>query len=307
MAQLTNALLAHKGVDQVIKVYAENRTPFWSKIASVINTRQQFERILQEAAFQPAPAVSEATGISVVDFQTPYFKDYYPIKVGLINYVTTEAEESDILGILARRGPKLLRSIDISMELTAASFLNLATSTASVDVGPDTVALASASHPLAIGLASNILPSNPVLSITSLELAVNSMMSQVDHTGVPMANVGPFVLMVPPALATAAQRLTQSVNYPTANLASQNMAGDKNVLLNRIEVVVNPYFSSTTAWALRSAADDQHGLRMVTKRKPVTNVWNEHKFDTVGMSVTAMFCKANIDWRGFVYSSGTGS
>lgn len=297
-----NLLLAKSGLDETISVYNQNPALKWKLMAPTVSTAEAYWRALQEADFSIAPAVGQAQVIPVEDFETPYFKDYYPVKRALIAQNSREAVQSDLYGVIKRTGSKLNLAVQKAMEVEASAFVNLATATDSASLGADGKSLANVLHPYSGGVTSNILTSNPVLSISSLETARYMLMSQYSHKGDPMMFAGPFDLFVPPALMSLAERLVGAQKYPGTNFNDPNVMDS-----SRVRVVVNPWFTSSTAWMLRSRNDDEHGLRFITRRMPETKVWDDFNTDSVKTSVTAIFCRAIRDWRGVVYSDGTGS
>lgn len=296
-----NLLIAKSGLDKVIEVYRKDKPNYYVQMAPVVSSTEAFYRALQESDFSIAPTISPAGYIPVEEFETPYFKDFYARKRALIAQNSSESVQSDLYKIINKTGLKLSIAVDKAKEVEAAGFINLATSTATADVGPDGVALASASHPYIAGVTSNIVGTNDALSISSLESARNSLVAQLSHKGDPMSFVGKKKLFVPPALYAVAQRLVGADKYPGTNYNDPNVVGPE------IEVVMNPWLTSTTAWCLRMADESEHGWRMIMRRNNETNVWQDHDTDSVKTSVTSIFCKAIFDWRGTMYSNGSGS
>jgi hypothetical protein len=295
-------------LDEVISVYNKNPMLKWKLMAPTVSTVQAYWRAMQEADFSIAPSISQAQIIPIEDFETPYFKDYYPIKRALIAQNSRESIQSDLYGVIKRTGSKLNLAVQKAMEVEASAFVNLATDTANTSLGADGVPLASLVHPYVGGVTSNILPSNPPLSYSALETARTMLMAQFSHKGDPMMFSGPFDLFVPPALMSVAERIVGAQNYGVGGLGSGAKANDPNVMdSSRVRVVVNPWFTSSTAWMLRSRNEDEHGLRFITRRMPETKVWDDYGTDSVKTSVTAIFCRAIRDWRGVVFSKGDGS
>ena len=167
--------------------------------------------------------------------------------------------------------------------------------------------LASASHPLGNGsVASNIITSggvsNPALSYIALESAWTQMITMQSDAGNYLGYTGPFELIVGTTLLPYAERL----------LGTNGIAGtfnlDPSTLKGRItKVVYSPYITSTTAWALRCIDDDDHGLVMVNRRTKVSHSQYDITKDVDLFTLTAIWCKAIDDWRGFLYSSGLGA
>jgi hypothetical protein len=280
-------------------------------MAPIITTKEAYWRALQYSDFQIAPSIGQSQPLPMEDFETPYFKDFYPVKRALSSGISTEVEMSDraLYKLVSQTGMMLDRSVKKAFEVEASAFMNLATATDSASTGPDGVALASASHPYVNGVTSNILTSNPVLSQAALETARTMLVQQLSHKGDPMMFTGPFDLFVPPALLSIADRAVGAATYGVAGVNTGTALGnDPNVMgTSRVRVVMNPWFTNSTAWYLRSRNEEDHGLRLITRRLPSTKVWDDERTDSVITGVTGIICRAARDWRGLVYSSGAGS
>jgi phage major head subunit gpT-like protein len=122
--------------------------------------------------------------------------------------------------------------------------------------GFDGVPLISAAHKrLDGGVMSNQLAAtdgagaaNGALSDRNLKAALIQTRRQVDDKGI-IIQVQPKKLIVPPSLEFQAKTLLQSINVST-NGTGSGMTNDKNVIQNKLEVVVMDYFTSNTAWFL---------------------------------------------------------
>ena len=302
-----NLLLAKSGLDEVISVYNKNPSLKWKLMAPTISTVQAYWRAMQEADFSIAPSVSQGSTLPVEDFETPYFKDFYPVKRALIAQNSRESIQSDLYGVIKRTGSKLNLAVQKAMEVEASAFVNLATDTSNASLGADGQPLASLSHPYIGGVTSNMLLNNPVLSYTSLEVARTMLMQQFSHKGDPMMFDGPFDLFVPPPLMSLAERIVGAQTFGVGGAGGTAKGNDPNVMnSSRVRVVVNPWITSQTAWMLRCQNEDDHGLRFITRRMPETKVWDDFATDSVKTSVTAIFCRAIRDWRGIVFSRGDG-
>lgn len=306
-----NLLIAHSGLDEAIAIYNKNADWMWKKMAPVISTQEAYWRALQYSDFSIAPSVGQSQPLPMEDFETPYFKDFFPVKRALTSGVSTETLMSDraLYKIVAQTGTMLNKSVNKAFEVEASAFMNLATATDSASTGPDGVALASASHPYIGGTTTNILTSNPVLSQAALETARTALIQQLSHKGDPMMYNGPFDLFVPPALISIADRAVGAATYGVAGVNTGTALGnDPNVMgTSRVRVVCNPWFTNTTAWFLRCRNEEDHGLRLISRRMPTTKVWDDERTDSVITGVTGIICRAVRDWRGLVYSSGAGS
>ena len=74
------------------------------------STNLKFIRLLQEGDFGMAPQVTELTGIPFDDFQTPYTLDVHPVKRGIAFAVSSEAVETDQIGVNRNVVPKIARA-----------------------------------------------------------------------------------------------------------------------------------------------------------------------------------------------------
>jgi hypothetical protein len=294
---------AHSGLDAVIPLYKESQNALYPELCKTKRSNEYYYRSAQEGDLSQASPITEGRGITYQEFQTPYMKDWTPLKYGVGFAVSTEAEETDYYGVIAKKTKKMVQSLEWAKNVDMADFFNLATS--STFTGPDGVALASASHPIAGGTTSNIIvsggTSNPALGYTALESAWQQALTCLTYQGNYMPYMGPFNLWVAPAQAAFAERL----------LGTDGIAGTFNLDPSTVKkrfskVVVNPYFSSTTAWAVRCSRDDEHGLVQVLRRDNVSKSQYAIDFDADKFTLTAIWCKAIDDWRGYWYSSGLG-
>lgn len=303
--QSMSPLLGREGLNDVISIYNDKNPGLWRKIAKQVDTKDYFYRVLQEGDMGPALALNEATGINYDDFQTPFNKDYYPLKRGVGFAVSSEALESDRYRVLAKKGVKMAKSMNKTIEADVANFVNQAT--ASTFLGPDGQSLASTSHPLDSGLASNILNapagSSSFVSLAlgplALEQAVQELVAQQSHRGDPMMFMGPYRLYVPPALWGLANRIVKANGVQGTNTHDPNWSGGYVS-----EVVMDPYFTSSTAWALRSVKDDEHGLAFISRRNERTKEQYDIDKDVMKYTLTRIWVKGIEDWRGFIYSAG---
>jgi hypothetical protein len=102
-------------------------------------------------------------------------------------------------------------------------------------------------------------PTNPPLSITSVQLAMQAMDQQVDTDGGPIFVEG-YVLLVPPALKVTANNIVNAIEVDAATGGGDGTGNDqlrvRNWMTNGLTVVVNPWLplvnttSGNTAWYL---------------------------------------------------------
>jgi len=288
--------------DAIVQLSSRQLPDYYSKFTCKEKTDNIQVILGTQGGFGSAPPMIDGDNFTVRDFTTPYKRAYDIIKRGFAFAYTTLASQSDPFGLLKRRGTLMVKSIKLAMDYDAAEFLNLATNAAVTT--PDGVVLASASHLYSAGTFSNILTSNPVLSYNSMSLARQAQALFINHEGDPDPRMGPYNLLVPPALEFVAKEIVKSTDRPDTADRAKNVVADPET----IKIVVSPFFTSTTAWALVQASEDDNPLCMFERRGLETNVFNGLGLnDAYTYSVNAVWVKAPKDARGFVYSSGAGS
>lgn len=163
--------------------------------------------------------------------------------------IEKELYDDEQYNIMNKRAAALGRAANSTIERKAATVYNNAFSTN----GYDGVPLISASHPRLDngGNVTNLVPSNPALSETSLEDAITiAMKDQVDERGVPIV-VQPKILLVAPDNYLTARKILESVQSTTPGGTGGNFArNDKNVIKGSLRPVSWVYLTNPTAWFL---------------------------------------------------------
>jgi len=89
----------------------------------------------------------------------------------------------------------------------------------------------------------------------------------------------------------------------SSTLEAGTSDNDTNVLPN-LEVVVNPYLTSRTAWFIRDNTIDN--VLFLEREKPAFEaVQNGHDSLDIRCRAWARFASGVVDWRGIVGSPGT--
>jgi len=283
--------------DDIIKVTRDNTPSFYDKFTASETTKNMEVVVGSKAGFGTAPVVVDGDNFTPVSMQTP-FRRSYPVAVRGYNYpLTTLAMESDPYGILRDRGRDMVDGINLAMEYDAAEFFNLNRSLR----GIDGVSIGSSAHPLVSGTYSNISATEAILSYGALAAAQINLMQTKDYNGDQAPVPGPFLLLVAPALYFIAKELVDSPDRP--DVADRA----KNVVSNQIEIVVNPFFTSSTAWALVRKGD-RNPLKMVTRRALRTAMINQEALNNSHVySVNGVWTKYPAEWRGTFWSTGLGA
>jgi len=154
--------------------------------------------------------------------------------------------EDQLSPVVRKMMSGMIRSGRLTLEYAMADKWNNITSTSTGYVGPDGVALASASHPQErreTGTWSNI-ETGATLTHAAFTTARTNMRKRTDEFGYVMS-VFPRALVVPPDLEGKAKEIKQSEKVP------ENALNAKNVWRSDPwEVFVYDYLTDTNAWTL---------------------------------------------------------
>ena len=166
--------------------------------------------------------------------------------------------------------------------------------------GPDGVALASASHPLAAGgTFSNLLATAMAPSTTSFNNAVAQLDLMPDHDGItegykvkrvlhPVQQRGIWTVLLGSAMDPAAG------NYSAINVIKKYD--------NDIERVQLKYWTNTeTNWALQT--DAENGFQMRWRRKPRSRTWIDENQELMNYAMSCRFDNGTSEPRCIFYSN----
>lgn len=283
-----HAELARAGVDSLHPTFADTMNRFYRDFNfREINEKQQFHRMYQEGDFPLAAPVNEQAAITPVNFWTGYNKDYYWVKYGLGWRTSYEALSTDRFGVTKRAAEKMAMAMEDTKDSTAAGLFNNHTSTAAQYVGPDSVAMVSASHPYSGGTWSNrgVTSSNTDvdLSVVTLEQAIQAARyNPVSREGNPKVIMEKFNLFVhPDNIGLATRLVTTMQGLPQSNDNDINWAGGQIA-----RVRANPWFTDTDAFFLVAAGRSNplvkitHDGAMTEKEQfPQTQEWAFYRTD----------------------------
>lgn len=216
-----------------------------------ITTDQLYEEIAQYTGLGAALDTKEAGGVPFGTITTPFTKKFYPTQKARgmeLSYQTLYKDQYAVL----KNPTKLIReALYKGREYAGANLFNFAMTAGYT--GIDGVILGSASHPTRTSTQSNVSASNDALSLSAVEDAITQMLGYTNYEGDPDPAEPPFWLVVSKENLVLAQKIYQSTKVIGAPIVN-----DENVIRDMLAGVIwNPYFTSTSQWALIS---NENGL-----------------------------------------------
>ena len=271
----------------------------WSDLFDKYTSRKAFEEDVGVSSFGLAAIKPEGQGISYDTETQGFITRYTHIAYGLGFIVTKEAFEDDQYDVVAeRRARGLAYSMRQTKEIVGSNVYNRAFN--SSYVGGDGVSMCSASHPnVAGGTWSNILSVAANLSEAALEQACIDISRFKNDRGL-LIQVVPQSLHIPPELMFSAERILKSqYRVGTAN-------NDINALASMGKfpkgIKVNHYFTSTTAWFLRTNTPD--GLKYFERRPDSFTEDNDFDTENAKFKATARYSFYWTDPRAIYGTAG---
>ena len=235
----------------------------WKQHINVKTSDKKFERVMSVTGVGDIPEKGEGAAYTSQVIRPGWSKDFIHTEFGSLFEVTKTALEDDQYDQLAQNARWFMFASRVTEEKRAAILYNNGFSS---ELSPDGVSIFNATHVLkGGGTARNTLASAADLSATSLEQALIDLQTETKvEAGQIVAPAQSLVLIVPPALEFAAERILKSQLRPgTAD-------NDVNALARRKwHVIVNPYLTDSDAWFIQDANKKRHGLMSYT-RVPLT-------------------------------------
>lgn len=271
----------------------------WTDLFDQFTSRKAFEEDVGISSFGLAAIKPEGQSVQYDTEQQAYITRYTHIVYALGFMVTREAMEDDQYDVVAeKRARGLAFSMRQTKEIVGANVYNRAFT--SGYNGGDGVTLGNASHPNAVGgLWSNILSTAANLSEAALEQAVIDLSKFTNDRGLKIA-VRPQTLIIPTDLQFEAERIMKSqYRIGTSN-------NDVSALISMGKfpggVKVNHYLSSTTAWFLRTSAQD--GMKYFSRRDDSFEEDNSFDNETAKFKASSRYSFGWTDPRGFYGTPG---
>lgn len=225
----------------------------WDKLYEKYTSRKAFEEDVGITSFGLAQIKPEGSAVAYDSERQSFVTRYTHVNYALGFIITEEMVDDDQYDVVAeRRARGLAFSMRQTKEVVGANPYNRAFN-ASFTYG-DGVSLINSAHPNAAGGTwSNTLATNANLSEAALEQACIDIARFTNDRGLKIA-IAPQSIHIPPELMFEIERILKSqYRVGTAN-------NDINALISMGKfpkgVNVNHYFTSTTAWFLRTNAPD---------------------------------------------------
>lgn len=256
----------------------------WTDLFDKYTSRKAFEEDVGVSSFGLAAIKPEGQSVTYDTEVQGFITRYTHVAYALGFIVTKEAFEDDQYDVVAERRAKgLAFSMRQTKETVAANVYNRAFN--SSYVGGDGVSMLNASHVnVAGGTWSNILSTPSNLTEAALEQAVIDISRLKNDRGL-LIQVVPQSLHIPPELMFQAERILKSqYRVGTAN-------NDINALVSMGKfpkgIKVNHYFTSTTAWFLRTNTPD--GLKYFERRPDAFTEDNDFDTENAKFKATARY------------------
>lgn len=244
----------------------------WTALFDKFSSRKAFEEDVGITSFGLAQVKPEGQGVAYDQENQAFITRYTHINYALGFIVTREAFDDDQYDVIAeRRARALAYSMRQTKENVAANVYNRAFNASYT--GGDGVSLVNSAHPNAAGGTwSNTLATNANLSEAALEQVLIDIARWTNDRGLRI-QVMPKSLHIPAELMFEAERILKSAyRVGTAN-------NDVNALASMgkfKDVKVNHYFTSTTAFFVRTSCPD--GMKYFERKGD--NFTEDNDFDT---------------------------
>lgn len=271
----------------------------WTDLFDKYSSRKAFEEDVGISSFGLALVKPEGSAIAFDTETQGFITRYTHIAYGLGFIVTKEAFEDDQYDVIAeKRARALAFSMRQTKEVVGANIYNRAFN-ASFTYGDGSALLVSNHKNVAGGTQSNILSVASNLSEAALEQAVIDQGKWTNDRGLRIMII-PQSLHIPVDLQFEAERILKSqYRVGTAN-------NDISALISMGKfpkgIKINHYFTSTTAWFLRTNAPD--GMKYFTRRDDSFTEDNDWDTENAKFKATSRYSFGNTDWRAVYGTAG---
>ena len=277
--------------------YSEHATEY-TDLFDVDTSDQAYEEDFEVTGFGLAPVKDQGTAVQF-DSETQGTVSRFTHVAYALGYIVTKEELDDNLyeQVSGRRSQALAFSMRQTKENVGANVYNKAFTGGSA--GGDGQQLCVTTHPTRSGNQSNRLTTDAELSEASIEAMIIQIMDAKNSRGLKI-NLMPKSLHVPRQSWFEANRILKSVlQNDTANNAP-NVLKATNALPGGIKV--NHYFSSATAWFIRTNAP--RGMICYNRKKAEFTKDNDFNTDNAKAKCYERYSMYWSDFRGLYGTTG---
>lgn len=265
--------------------------PIWPKMFESLTSDKSYEEDVEEVGFGLLSVKNEGGAIVYDTAQQGAVSRYTNVTYGLGFQVTEEElDDNQYEKLSFKRTSRLARSVYETEENVHANVYNRAFNASFV--GGDGVSMISASHPTVNGNQSNLLTTAADLSEAAIENLCIQIAGAVDSRGLKFSNK-PRSLFIPKELMFEANRIVKSVLQNDTTNNAVNVIKMLNIFPDGI--VPNVYFTSATAWFIRTDCLD--GVTHYTRK--AASFEQDNDFDTSNLKtkVQMRFSAGWSNWR----------
>jgi hypothetical protein len=277
--------------------YNEHATEY-TDLFDVDSSDQAYEEDFEVTGFGLAPVKAQGSGVQF-DSEVQGTVSRFTHIAYALGYIVTKEELDDNLyeQVSGRRSQALAFSMRQTKENVGANVYNKAFVGGAL--GGDGKLLCVANHPTRSGDQSNLLTTAAELSEASIEAMIIQIMGATNSRGLKI-NLMPECLNVPRQSWFEANRILKSVlQNDTANNAT-NVLKATNALPKGIKV--NHYFSSSTAWFIRTNAP--RGMICYNRKKAEFTKDNDFNTDNAKAKCYERYSMYWSDFRGLYGTPG---
>jgi hypothetical protein len=212
--------------------------------------------------------------------------------------VTYEELRDDLYEVVSKRRASMLAFAGRQTEeIIGANVFNQAFNS-SFAIG-DGASFISTAHPSFTGNQSNQLTTSADISETAIEDLGIQIMQALDYRGNKIALI-PEALVIPPPLWYDANRIVHSVLQNDTSTNAINVIKASNMFKEGI--VINHYFTSSTAWFIKTNCP--YGARFLWRDKPTFDTDNEFDTKNAKAAQYMRFSCGVTDWRSYFGTPG---
>lgn len=270
------------------------RPPQFSQVFNMNPSTRSIEQFSQVSGVGRFTQLVEGGKIRY-DLPVQGFKSTFKhVRFGLAVPTTIDVVEDDEWSLINQMHRDLGWSCNETRELDAVSTFNNGFTNSAGFLGPDGVALFSASHPLykAGGLQSNLMSAADLDSF-SLQVALTAFRTQKRPSG-ELIHIKASKLIVHPNNAFVAYALLNSTDDPdTPNRSINPLGGAEDGMPKRF---VWDYLTAPNSWFLTGEPQDT-GLVWFDRKKPYTKSWTD---DETEVGVVGMRYKKSHGWNNYI-------